>query len=355
MEAVVDLISWQAVRSKSYKSLDADDFHQVMLSATQGSGQLWRVGKHLRFIGPMLKVMPTDWVIKYGDHVTKIFFRFLKENMEDTERLVAPGESLDTTPSNIVHKIMESKLPTSEKTGNRIFDDVAVIMGAGFENTAGALRVALFHVFDKTDILQQLRAEVATINPRDLKAIERLPYLKAVLMDGLRMSPALGTRLSRIAPDREFLNLVEAHTSGSLDQTRVKDILRLEARYTPLFEHSLRIILDEQLLLIDWSKPLGTGANGKVYTSTSSRGSTPNDDEFPHEFAYLIGDLGEGKRLTPHLNNSSDVDGKQLCVASYGAVEFRAPKVLHGTTRSPSFSSEVFTFGIIACKLCDYM
>ncbi|RYP40757.1 hypothetical protein DL767_001475 [Monosporascus sp. MG133] len=198
-------VAFDFILGKSYKSLDADDFNEVMLSATRGSGQVWRVGKHLRFIGPMLKAMPIDWVIKYGDHVTKIFFRFLKENMEDTERLVASKGSLDTTSSNIVHEIMESKLPTSEKTANRIFDDVAVITGAGFETTAGALRVALFHVFDKTDILQRLRAEIATIDPRDLRVIEKLPYLKAVLMEGLRMSPALGTRLSRIAPDRELV------------------------------------------------------------------------------------------------------------------------------------------------------
>lgn len=81
---------------------------------------------------------------------------------------------------------------------------MAVITGAGFETTAGVLRVALFHVYDKPDILQRLRAELATVDTCDLKFIEQLPYLKAVLMEGLRISPALGTRLSRIAPDREL-------------------------------------------------------------------------------------------------------------------------------------------------------
>lgn len=66
--------------------------------------------------------------------------------------------------------------------------------------SAGALRTALYHVYDKKPILARLRAELATIDTRDLKALEQLPYLKAVLMEGLRISPALGTRLSRVAP-----------------------------------------------------------------------------------------------------------------------------------------------------------
>ncbi|KAI1170436.1 trichodiene oxygenase [Nemania sp. FL0916] len=198
-------VAFDYILGKSYRSLDADDFDEVMLSATRGSGQFWRLGKHMRFIGPMLKALPTDWVIKHGDHVTKIFFRFLKQNLEDTERLVAAKGRLESDASNIVYEIMNSSLPASEKTTSRVFDEVAVITGAGYETTAGALRTALYHVYDKKPILERLRAELAIIDTRDLKALEQLPYLKAVLMEGLRISPALGTRLSRIAPDRDLM------------------------------------------------------------------------------------------------------------------------------------------------------
>ncbi|KAI1495963.1 cytochrome P450 [Biscogniauxia marginata] len=206
--AFVRDVAFDFILGKSYKSLDRDDFDQAMVTASSGSGQVWRATKHLRFIGPVLKSVPIDWIIKYGDHGTKLFFRFMKENMEDTERLVASIISpspVETATRSIVHEIMESKLPASEKTTNRVFDDVATITGAGFETTAGALRVALFHVFDNEEILQRLRAELATVDTRNLKVLEQLPYLKAVLMEGLRISPALGTRMARIAPDRDLL------------------------------------------------------------------------------------------------------------------------------------------------------
>ncbi|KAI0970397.1 cytochrome P450 [Xylaria arbuscula] len=206
--AVIRDIAFDFILGKNYKSLDKDDFDEAMVSATSGSGQVWRATKHIRFIGPMLKSVPIDWIIKYSDHGTKLSFRFLKENLEDTKRLVESvnSPSLDQNAEvSIVHEILKSKLPASEKTIDRVFDDVSTITGAGFETTAGALRVVLFHLFDNQEILQHLRAELATVESRDLKILEQLPYLKAVLMEGLRISPALGTRMARIAPDRDLL------------------------------------------------------------------------------------------------------------------------------------------------------
>lgn len=74
-------VAFDFILGKSYKSLDKDDFDEAMVTATSGSGQVWRVSKHLRFIGPMLKSIPIDLIIKYGDHGTKLFFRFLKVNL----------------------------------------------------------------------------------------------------------------------------------------------------------------------------------------------------------------------------------------------------------------------------------
>ncbi|RWA05744.1 hypothetical protein EKO27_g9361 [Xylaria grammica] len=199
--AFVRGVAFDFITGKSYKSLDKDDLDKAMVTASSGSGQIWRATKHARFILPMLKFVPIDWIIKYGNHGTTLFFRFLKENMEDTKRLVASVKSASPDQGaglSIVHEIWKSNLPESEKTTNRIFDDVATMAGAG------PLRVALFHVFDNQEILLRLRAELATVETRDLKALEQLSYLKAILIESLRMSPALGTRMARIAPDRDL-------------------------------------------------------------------------------------------------------------------------------------------------------
>ncbi|KAI0146123.1 trichodiene oxygenase [Xylariaceae sp. FL1272] len=203
--AFVRDVAFEFILDKNYKGLDKEDFDFHMVTASSGSGQIWRLTKHVRFAGPLIKSIPIDWLVKHVEGDIKLFFQFMIENVAHTKRLVASAPPAEGRMcSNIVHQIMASSLPQSEKEFNRILDDVIIITGAGFETTASALRVALFHVFDNKEILHHLRAELATVATRELKALEQLPYLKAVILESMRISPAQGTRLARIAPDRDL-------------------------------------------------------------------------------------------------------------------------------------------------------
>lgn len=101
----------------------------------------------------------------------------------------------------MVHAIAHSNLPPAGKSFQRVKEEVATVTGAGFETTANVLRLILFHVFTNDNILQRLRSEVSSVlsspNPIQLSALEQLPYLTAVLTEGLRLSPAVATRLAR--------------------------------------------------------------------------------------------------------------------------------------------------------------
>lgn len=58
---------------------------------------------------------------------------------------------------------------------------------------------------------------------------------------------------------------MEAHATDALNISTIRDIIGLESDYTPLFEHSLRVIPEDQLFDISWDRPLGKGENGAVY------------------------------------------------------------------------------------------
>lgn len=112
------------------------------------------------------------------------------------------------THRTVVHEILDSNLLPGDKEFQRVFDDVATLSGAGFETTASVLRLVVFHVFSNPTILQRLRKELASINlseTRDLKKLEQLPYLTSIIMEGLRLSPAIASRSARIAPDRALI------------------------------------------------------------------------------------------------------------------------------------------------------
>jgi len=117
---------------------------------------------------------------------------------------VAAVASGNETPRTIVHEILASKLPAHERMPARIFEDVSTVTGAGFETTASVLRLIFFHVFSNPSILRRLRTELSSVStPADLKTLEQLPYLTSVLKEGLRLSPAIATRMARVAPDRD--------------------------------------------------------------------------------------------------------------------------------------------------------
>lgn len=73
----------------------------------------------------------------------------------------------------------------------------------------------------------------------------------------------------------------------------------------------------------------------------------PQDLEFPHEFDYLISDVGEGKVL----RSDTEINDSKGRRASYGALEFRAPEIQGG--QGWSTKAEAFSFGVIACKVLN--
>lgn len=122
---------------------------------------------------------------------------------------------------SVVHAILNSNLPQKEKEFNRMLDDIATLSGAAFETTAQTMRLILFYVYNNAAILARLRAEIAEAGTHNsefknkddstagaglsLNTLEHLPYLTAVLTEGLRLSPGVATRNSRVAVDRDLV------------------------------------------------------------------------------------------------------------------------------------------------------
>lgn len=110
----------------------------------------------------------------------------------------------------IIHAILHSNLPSSEKTVERINDEVGTITGAAFETAAQSIRTVLYHLYSDPEMLTRLRAELANAHRDEdgdlsVAVLEQLPFLNGVIREGLRLSPGLATRLARVAPDRDLV------------------------------------------------------------------------------------------------------------------------------------------------------
>ncbi|KAF4620123.1 hypothetical protein G7Y89_g14699 [Cudoniella acicularis] len=204
-------VSTEFIIGKSYNDLDHEDFNIALTNmTTTGFGHIWRMTKHITWFGPAMKAIPIDWAMKMANDDTKAFLSMLKAS-HHTKELMAAATSPnpdEKTQRTIVHEIMDSGLPPSDKSFERVSGDLATVTSAGFETTSSALRLIFYHVFSKPEILQRLRAELATVRSSDgfeWRTLEQLPYLTSILMEGLRMSPGVVSRLARIAPDRDII------------------------------------------------------------------------------------------------------------------------------------------------------
>ncbi|KUJ23966.1 cytochrome P450 [Mollisia scopiformis] len=205
-------VAFDFILGKSYNSLDSENFDVAVLHAAQGAGSLWRLSKHIGYVLFLLQAMPLDWAMKIADDDMKTFFAHMKAAMNDTKDIM--DEALSPSPPEgvkrtIIHEILDSKLSSHDKYFKRVFQDVTSVSGAGFETIGGALRLIFFHVFSNSAILQKLREELDSakakhLDVNELKVLEQLPNLTSTIKEGLRLSPGIGTRMARIAPDRDL-------------------------------------------------------------------------------------------------------------------------------------------------------
>lgn len=114
------------------------------------------------------------------------------------------GKSTEHHPT-IFHELLSSDLPAEEKSFDRLWQEGASITGAGVETTSNTLNVILFYLIQNPPKLRRLREELQSTFPdpaRDASwmELERLPYLNAVITEGLRKGMGVTSRFIRVAP-----------------------------------------------------------------------------------------------------------------------------------------------------------
>lgn len=112
-------------------------------------------------------------------------------------------------PPDMLTKLLDTKAQNPEK-----YTDWHVIMGAFTNIVAGAdtswvtLNGILYHLIKNPESLRKLRQEIDDMstkgtlsNPAKFSETQRMPYLQAVIKEGLRIYPATGLPMWRTVPE----------------------------------------------------------------------------------------------------------------------------------------------------------
>jgi cytochrome P450 len=112
----------------------------------------------------------------------------------------------------IFHGLLSSTLPDSEKDSARLAEEANVLLSAGTDSSANTLSAITFHLLSNPPILRKLREELEKAIPdKDdrqfpgFNQVEQLPYLSAVIQEGLRLHPPVTTRQQRVAPSEDLV------------------------------------------------------------------------------------------------------------------------------------------------------
>ena len=139
----------------------------------------------------------------------------------------------------------------------QISDNTPELTGVlGTETTARATSLTVYHLLRDKQILDKLRAELAPIYTGNktvpLSELEHLPYLNAVLLEGVRMAGGQSLPQSRVARDEDLKYKDWTIPKGTV-VSEIPNLLLLDPKYFPepdlfLPERWIRMTAEDRLL-----------------------------------------------------------------------------------------------------------
>ncbi|KAK2623556.1 hypothetical protein QTJ16_007110 [Diplocarpon rosae] len=209
--ATADIISTYAFGQNSNYVETAPAFRCGLYETIRSTTKAAQAMKQISWILPLVKMIPLG-VVKLLDR--NIFSILVFQNQMRAYIQTIVDESSDARKSDsyrtIFHEILASDMPASETRVDRLTQEGVILLGAGMETTAWALSVITYHVLANPAIHAKLQAELDGAFLRSggkpsLSQLEQLPYLSAVISEGLRLSYGVSQHLPRVSPDQDLL------------------------------------------------------------------------------------------------------------------------------------------------------
>ena len=206
----VDIIS-RVCFGDSYGYLDnehfARDWYTNMVSSSRN--------------GPLVRQFPwLHWVLarfprlgpraaREGLAADRARTRKLRQNLAEVLDRRNRGEKPTDGVFTIFDSMLDADFPASEKSYLRLLNEAQALTGAGAMTTANALDTTFYHLLANPDCLtrlcKELRSSIADTTSIPLVSkLETLPYLTAVLHEGLRLSKGVPHRFARVSPNVSY-------------------------------------------------------------------------------------------------------------------------------------------------------
>ncbi|PYH88418.1 putative cytochrome P450 [Aspergillus ellipticus CBS 707.79] len=193
----VDIISSYAY-GESYDCLQRADlgseFRKILVSANEG----YAILRHFHWLHAVMHRLH-----RWGCN-TSPYIVWQKHIAEQTVSMCSLHREGKLPAGTMFQAILDSSLPDREKEPRRLSVEAQTLLHAGSETSAKTLEIILFHLLEDTAKLERLRAELVAIMPEPTNSVSwnelrSLPYLSAVIQEGIRLQFGITTRSPRVS------------------------------------------------------------------------------------------------------------------------------------------------------------
>jgi len=184
----------------NYGQLRHPEFHSFH-DAFIKIGGTGHIATQFPWVLPMMNSIP-DSIAGWLQPAAKPLLQFKRDQWDLIGRTLR-GETVknNDAKTTIFQEILSSNLPASDKTHQRLADEAQIVVGGGVETTAFSLAIAAFHIINTPHINDRLHRDLVAAFPNraqlDLFSLEQMPYLRACIMEAVRMSYGLSARNPR--------------------------------------------------------------------------------------------------------------------------------------------------------------
>ncbi|RAO64541.1 uncharacterized protein BHQ10_000553 [Talaromyces amestolkiae] len=186
---------------ESYNYLALENFKEewkaAMISALENGIFL----RNFPWALPLLKSIPYS-VLKVLQPKAASLAEWAMLVKKKVDILIQEHSMGNKSSGTIFQAMLDSDLPPEEKSAARLIDEGQSVVGAGSETTANTLTIIMFYLLENKNLLRKLREELAPISLDEtplLPKLEKLPFLTAVITEGLRLNIGVMSRSPRIA------------------------------------------------------------------------------------------------------------------------------------------------------------
>ncbi len=206
----VDVITEYAFRAdRCWNSLDREDLGVWYNNLARSVVPMMYVFKIIPALRAPMQAMPY-WLAKLLNPIVTgmmDMMELMKKDVEQVVRDISAGvkperETIFHTVLNPNNAAGGSPTPTVQ----HMVDEAFGFLGAAAETAGNAMTMCAFHVVFNPEVHRRLRGELVSAfpdptQPVDFLTLEKLPYLTAVVNEGLRLSYGVIHPLPRVVPE----------------------------------------------------------------------------------------------------------------------------------------------------------